>query len=191
VRAVVVVVTVTVVQLALSGCFCFDHDHGKCHSDENCARSASDGRGHCVFGQCQECAANTHCAQDMSCQRGRCVEANANVLYKAGAFHHDTPSLNARDVQAHEAVGETIADFCQGPRDVVETCARQATGCVPLPVPHAWEPCYGSGALCSEPYRRDALARMMANPPQCFCSCGPEHAAAHARHEELMRDPPP
>lgn len=100
-------------------------------------------------------------------------------------------AVTTHEARALAANGGTIEDVCQGPRDVVETCAREALGCVPLPIPHAWSPCYGSGALCTEIYREDKRARMMASPPHCFCSCGPEHAAAHVRHEQLMRDPPP
>jgi Cys-rich repeat protein len=175
--------------LALTGCFCFEHDHGRCRSDENCANDK--GYEHCLFGLCQECAADAHCAAGKRCQRGRCIEQSANVLFKGGAFHDDKPSFTARDGPTLKANAETLDDVCQAPRDIVETCARVAPGCVPLPIPHAWSPCYGRGALCSEIYRERERERMLANPPQCFCSCGPEHAAAHARHEELMRDPAP
>lgn len=113
------------------------------------------------------------------------------VLFKAGVFHKDVPAWSASDMAALEAARGSVVDSCQARRTADEICARLAPGCAPMPLPHAWSPCHGRGALCDEDYADGEVSRLLAHPPVCFCSCGPEHASARSRDQQLMRSPPP
>lgn len=119
------------------------------------------------------------------------VIRNGNVMFIDGVHHNDKASWTEAEADALERAGKSVVNSCQAPRDALDACARIEAGCVPLPLPGAWSPCYGSGALCSEIYAEAEISERRASPPHCVCSCSAEFAAAVARDEELMRNPPP